>query len=153
MKYNAKYDRFVDDDLVIYRWDKKKDKLMQCKQSKNNSGYMQVRTGVGMVGVHRLVYETFVGKIPQGYEIDHINTIRTDNRLVNLKLCTPMENHNNPLTLHKKIGNINAKGKPTSEFGTKLKEHYGISYYENTKLYTTEKSWYYRHNKVCRWES
>jgi hypothetical protein len=152
MKYNAKYDRYVDDDLVIYRWDKNKDKLMQCKQS-INSGYLQVRTCVGMVGIHRLVYETFVCEIPQGYEIDHINTIRTDNRLVNLKLCTHKENINNPLTLHKKSGNKNAKGKPTSEFGTKFKEHFGITYYDNPKLYTTEKSWYHRHNKVCRWES
>jgi hypothetical protein len=106
-----------------------------------------------MVGIHRLVYETFVCEIPQGYGIDHINTIRTDNRLVNLKLCTHKENINNPLTLHKKSGNKNANGKPTSEFGTKFKEHFGITYYDNPKLYTTEKSWYHRHNKVCRWES
>lgn len=32
MKYNSKYDRYVDDDLVIYRYDKSKDKLVQCNQ-------------------------------------------------------------------------------------------------------------------------
>lgn len=49
--------------------------------------------------VHRLVYETFVGVIPTDKEIDHINTIRNDNRLFNLRLCTRKENQNNPLTL------------------------------------------------------
>lgn len=31
MKYNEKYDLYIDDDLVIYYWDKRKDKLMQRK--------------------------------------------------------------------------------------------------------------------------
>lgn len=48
--------------------------------------------------VHRLVWEAFVGKIPDGYEIDHINTIRDDNRLVNLRVVTPKENMANQIT-------------------------------------------------------
>lgn len=42
--------------------------------------------------VHRVVYEAFVGKIPKGYDIDHINSDRGDNRLVNLQLLTHREN-------------------------------------------------------------
>lgn len=48
--------------------------------------------------VHRLVWEAFVGQIPDGYEIDHINTKRDDNRLANLRVVTPKENCNNPIT-------------------------------------------------------
>lgn len=48
--------------------------------------------------VHRIIYETFVGEVPDGYEIDHINTIKTDYRLSNLRCVTPKENKNNPLT-------------------------------------------------------
>ena len=48
--------------------------------------------------VHRLVWEAFNGEIPEGMEIDHINTIRDDNRLENLRCVTPKENRNNPLT-------------------------------------------------------
>lgn len=36
--------------------------------------------------IHRLVYETFVGPIPKGYDIHHINGIKTDNRLENLEM-------------------------------------------------------------------
>ena len=42
--------------------------------------------------VHRLVYETFVGDIPTGYQIDHINEIKDDNRVENLQLLTQQEN-------------------------------------------------------------
>ena len=42
--------------------------------------------------IHRLVYETFVGVIPEGMVINHINGVKTDNRLSNLELCTYKEN-------------------------------------------------------------
>lgn len=44
--------------------------------------------------VHRLVYEAFNGKIPEGYEVNHINEDKTDNRLENLNLMTRKENVN-----------------------------------------------------------
>lgn len=36
--------------------------------------------------MNRLVWETFVGEIPKGYDVHHKNHIRTDNRLENLEL-------------------------------------------------------------------
>ena len=42
--------------------------------------------------VHRMVYETFCGAIPDGYQINHINGIKTDNRIENLEVVTPKEN-------------------------------------------------------------
>lgn len=120
------------------------------------AGYLRVHTKLGTAYVHRIIYETFVGPIPDGYEIDHINTVKTDNRLENLRWVTPKENMNNPITMkhnseaHK--GNTSARGIPRSEFGRKFKDHYGITKYQNPKIYEREKQWYYNHNKVCSWE-
>ena len=50
------------------------------------------------VMVHILVAEAFLGPKPNGYEIDHINSIRKDNRAANLKYVTREENRNNPYT-------------------------------------------------------
>lgn len=44
--------------------------------------------------VHRLVFEAFNGSIPEGLQVNHINEIKTDNRLENLNLMTCKENIN-----------------------------------------------------------
>ena len=41
---------------------------------------------------HRFVWECFHGPIEKGKQINHINCIRTDNRLKNLEVVTPSEN-------------------------------------------------------------
>lgn len=44
--------------------------------------------------VHRLVWEAFNGHIPEGLQVNHINEVKTDNRLSNLNLMTAKENTN-----------------------------------------------------------
>lgn len=55
----------------------------------NTSGYPQVilcKNGKMMPRcVHNLVMEAFVGPKPKGYDTDHINFDRADNRLENLR--------------------------------------------------------------------
>lgn len=57
--------------------------------------------------IHRLVWESFNGEIPEGYEIDHIIPLRDGgtNALSNLRLVTPKENKNNPFTKAKRKNN------------------------------------------------
>ena len=73
-----------------------KSSLMKIHINKN--GYFRVvlhKNGIKKnYSVHRLVYEAFVGKIPQRMQVNHINEIKTDNRVVNLNLMTPKENSN-----------------------------------------------------------
>lgn len=47
--------------------------------------------------VHRLIAEAFIPQVQDKPYIDHINGIRTDNRLSNLRWCTIKENSNFPI--------------------------------------------------------
>ena len=64
----------------------------------SNTGYQRVCLSKDgkkkKFGVHRLVWEAFNGKIPNGLVVNHINECKTDNRLENLNLMTPKENVN-----------------------------------------------------------
>lgn len=61
------------------------------------------------VFIHRLVCEEFIPNTENKLQIDHINTIRTDNRVENLRWVTATENINNPITLAKHIGSKRSK--------------------------------------------
>lgn len=51
-----------------------------------------------IVGEHILKWVFFNGEIPEGYEIDHINGNKQDNRLENLQCVTHPQNCNNKNT-------------------------------------------------------
>lgn len=179
MKYNEKYDRYVDDDFVVYRLDKNSDKLVQVMPQKSKNGYICISCVLKnkvytRIYLHRFLWETFKGEIPQGYEIDHFDRHRDNNVLNNLRLCTHKENMNNPNTrkhiseimkgkqsprkgvelsekTKRKISESN-RGMVRSEFGKKYIEHYGYGKSQNIKQYDREYSYYKRHNDICSWE-
>lgn len=66
--------------------------------------------------VHRAVAELFIPNPENKPFIDHINTIKTDNRAENLRWVTSKENMNNPLT-RKHVSEVRRgkPGKPHSE--------------------------------------
>ena len=78
------------------RGNKRKEKIL--KPSIDRKGYYRValckNSKVKKYYVHRLVYEAFNGQIPEGLQVNHINEIKTDNRLENLNLMTAKENSN-----------------------------------------------------------
>ena len=64
----------------------------------SRNGYYRVILFKESIGkwhlIHRLVYEAFNGSIPEGLQVNHLNEIKSDNRLENLNLMTPKENTN-----------------------------------------------------------
>lgn len=65
-------------------------------------GYLQVNLSINgnrkACLIHKLVAEAFIPNPDNLPEVDHINTIRSDNRVSNLRWVTRKENENNPLT-------------------------------------------------------
>ena len=57
--------------------------------------------------VYRFVYESTLGVIPEGFEINHINAIKTDNTLRNLEILTHKQN--SQLANNKSIISINVE--------------------------------------------
>lgn len=114
------------------------------KPNLDKKGYCRVHVSSGRknqksLSVHRLVYETFVGKIPEGMEIDHINAVRDDNRLENLRVVTHKENANNPIT--RKRRSECTKGERNPMFGRNHSEEVKqIISQKNTGRHHTEES-------------
>lgn len=94
MKYVEKYGVYIDDDLVIYAMCTsnhcgKKGQLRQLKPYLEWTGYPCVCVVVSgkprHYPVHRIVAEAFIPN-PDGLPtVDHINRIRTDYRICNLR--------------------------------------------------------------------
>lgn len=74
---------------------RKGDKLFLLKEYKNGYQRVNVKNIHGKsknVGVHRLVAIAFIPNPENKKEVDHINTIRNDNRVINLRWVSPLEN-------------------------------------------------------------
>lgn len=68
------------------------------KTYKKPDGYRSIQLSrIGTFQVHYLVLLAFIGERPIGLDIDHINRIRDDNRLENLRYCTRSENNMNTI--------------------------------------------------------
>ena len=68
----------------------------ELKPHRNKKGYYTITLSKDSVKqhyqVHRLVAEAFIGDIPEGYVVNHINCIPSDNRAENLEIVTQTEN-------------------------------------------------------------
>lgn len=59
--------------------------------TKTATGYIQIDINRKPFYAHRLAWLYVYGEFPK-YHIDHINIVRDDNRLANLRACEPLEN-------------------------------------------------------------
>ena len=96
-KENPRYKVSRDGRIICLDW-KRTGKPRLCKLTANGQGYLMVGIDGVLKRVHRIVAETFIPNPESKPCIDHINTIRTDNLVENLRWVTQRENCNNPLS-------------------------------------------------------
>lgn len=90
--------------IVEYKDGRRRQRREKLKPQTYNDGYVMVRLfnqnnerGV-LIKAHRLVAGAFIPNPENKPYIDHINAVRDDNRIENLRWVTHEENMNNPIT-------------------------------------------------------
>lgn len=110
------------DRYVNSRWGKIYRKGRPLSPNKVDTGYMHIMLCKNQTNktfrLHRLVWESFNGKIPDGMQINHIDEDKTNNRLDNLNLMTPKENVNYGTCLERrsKTNTNGKKSKPVLQY-------------------------------------
>jgi hypothetical protein len=60
--------------------------------SRQPNGYWRIGIDRVYYNLHRVIWMYHNGEIPDGMHIDHLNGNPSDNRVENLRLCTPQQN-------------------------------------------------------------
>ena len=100
------------------------------------------------IAVHRLVAFAFpdiCGEYFDGAVVDHIDTIRHNNKAENLRWCTISENHLNPITFEREKKNIQkanaAKaGKPAWNNGKLIPQNSGENHWHSKPIKQIDKA-------------
>ena len=96
-----------------------------------NDGHLRVFIDGSPYQLHRIVWLMHTGNDPFPYEIDHINRIRDDNRIDNLRLVTTQDNLKN-----KSLYSTNKSGYPgvlkRGKRYTAQYKHNGVKHYIGT---------------------
>lgn len=83
--------------VLYWRWrnSNRVPKTLEAGAQNKSNGYLYVKVHGRRYLVHRVVMLMCYGFCGEGLEVDHINHVRDDNRLVNLRFVTRRENQRN----------------------------------------------------------
>ena len=87
-----------DQDAGLFKWKVSRRLGLAGKTAGSNAsnGYINIRVDGNRYKAHRLAWLYVYGEWPNG-EIDHINHVRDDNRIINLRVVSCTENQRNKL--------------------------------------------------------
>lgn len=85
----------------VYRKVKKYNTYEVCG-TKHHKGYIRITINYKNFLLHRILYEKYHEvKLKPGEEIDHINQIKDDNRIINLRIASHSQNNQNSKSSNK----------------------------------------------------
>lgn len=95
--------------VLYWRWrvNSRVPKTLEAGTQNKSSGYLSVKVHGGLYQVHRVVMLMCYGFYGEGLEVDHINHVRNDNRLFNLRFVTRSENNKNQSLSSKSATGVN----------------------------------------------
>ena len=105
-KPGEKFKSWIDPDYLIGNKGTIYSQIVNCEiGTMSDFGYHQFFCKTKWIRSHIAVYRTWKGEIPEGYEINHENMKRWDNRVENLTLVTHKENmqHQSRMTKIKQL--------------------------------------------------
>ena len=94
----------------------------QTAGSLRNDGYFRLKFSGDLFFIHRIIWILHYGSIEQNLQIDHIDGVRSNNKISNLRLVDSMLNNRNSCIRHD-----NTSGKT----GVWLCNKKGVPYYES----------------------
>ena len=130
-------------DKIVPKWNKpykRKVKGKILKKNLINGGYLAISLHKNKeqksYKISRLIAKTFIPNPNNKPEVNHINSIRTDDRVSNLEWCTRSENmlHSYKYGNNTQVGSNNASSKLTDEKVIKMRSMYKTKKYKQKEL-------------------
>lgn len=105
------------------------------KKAGDRAGYLDKNTGYRVIGIegklyveHRLIWIMHHGPIPDGFLIDHKDTLRANNEISNLRLATESQNKSNSSKSSANSSGFKGVSKQGSKWKAEIRVNYGSKY-------------------------
>jgi len=113
---------------------KRRMKSTMLRPNDNSNGYkfvnLSVENNTKQDYIHRIVAKAFIGNIPDGFEVNHLNKDKSDNRLCNLEIVTKRGNG-----VHKNKGTARSSEYPAVSWNKARRKWVGMFKHNRDSYY------------------